>query len=45
MKFGVSDQTICAIHDILHRYPEVDQAIFFMVLGQRGTTKEGRTSI
>ncbi len=29
MKFGVSDQMICAIHDILHRYPEVDQAILY----------------
>ena len=29
MKFGVSDQTIGAIHAILHRYPEVDQAVLY----------------
>ncbi|MDA8193044.1 MAG: nucleotidyltransferase domain-containing protein [Thermaerobacter sp.] len=29
MKFGLSDQTIRAIHDILHRHPEVDHAILY----------------
>ncbi len=29
MKFGLSDKTIRIIHDVLHRYSEVDKAILY----------------